>query len=752
MSRAVERNRPEFRRTFFRYLIFYLVFAFAFLCSDIPILRYISDNTLEQTLDKYQSTLRSDAQRLDNTISTLSNAVSVTYRDQRLSKLKYLNATTEDINRIDFNSMTTFLNAILITHNMIGDAAIIFSNDIVLTRQRSFLIDSHYSYYPDFFKCSDYSYKEWHDMLIGKASLLPVMRYSSADYGTYNAITYVSPWSETNYSSKNIFMATLPVDRLLAVFIPDHEFRENYYFRLDNSEGNALYEYGAEHAETCHMITIQSPLWLLQITLGVPNRIVDNEISSVRNKMIFYGAALLLFTFCMVLLFAHFSAHPIRKIMNKMISSSNIGPVLENKIASERKSSYLLHEYNALDESLQDIEESIEHKNQIIQEQNSMIRTQMMDMALRGGLYRPEELNLFKSAFEEFPSLYQLSLMYYDSSASKEGIQMDRLQIEILNAVRHRIPEAYIQGFEGTAVLCLLPRRHDSDNDWKKRMSELREELTKLFLIPFSYAISDTFSSPQDLARAYQQIQCMKVFTAYNQYSVVENVETAKHRTIQLPLSIGTIQILHSALSNGNYTVAINTLSECIQALPEPQDYLLHKHTYTMVANLIVQLKLENPEVLFDVVVPSFSMVQNKTDFAAQFDKTFQQICTYIQEARQTNIDDFSLDVMKYINVNISNQDLCISSVISQFDISAPTLQKIMRNATGTTFSGYVESQRLSKAYLLLTTGTETIQSIAEQCGFASANSFYKVFKRRYGFSPSALQQGEIPSMEKDEP
>jgi AraC-like DNA-binding protein len=74
------------------------------------------------------------------------------------------------------------------------------------------------------------------------------------------------------------------------------------------------------------------------------------------------------------------------------------------------------------------------------------------------------------------------------------------------------------------------------------------------------------------------------------------------------------------------------------------------------------------------------------------------------------------------------------------FSISPPTLQKMVKSITGQTFLVYVEKQRLRMAYEMLSGGDHTIQETAAECGFANANSFYKAFKRVYGYPPSNIR------------
>ena len=74
-----------------------------------------------------------------------------------------------------------------------------------------------------------------------------------------------------------------------------------------------------------------------------------------------------------------------------------------------------------------------------------------------------------------------------------------------------------------------------------------------------------------------------------------------------------------------------------------------------------------------------------------------------------------------------------------RFGIAKATLQKIIKVATGATFSVYVGTQRLERAYRLMQEPGVSVQKVSEMCGFSSTNSFYKAFRRKYGVAPSAV-------------
>ena len=78
-----------------------------------------------------------------------------------------------------------------------------------------------------------------------------------------------------------------------------------------------------------------------------------------------------------------------------------------------------------------------------------------------------------------------------------------------------------------------------------------------------------------------------------------------------------------------------------------------------------------------------------------------------------------------------------------QFKISKKYLSQFLKEQTGKSYTEYVEELRLDHAMQLLRTTDLNITDIAEQCGFSTANTFYKAFRRKYQLSPSAVRKGD---------
>jgi AraC-like DNA-binding protein len=99
----------------------------------------------------------------------------------------------------------------------------------------------------------------------------------------------------------------------------------------------------------------------------------------------------------------------------------------------------------------------------------------------------------------------------------------------------------------------------------------------------------------------------------------------------------------------------------------------------------------------------------------------YQSVCLYVQEnfARTINRD----------------------TVAAHFNVSPNYLSKLFRQYGQSGFSDYVVSTRLDRARFMLRHVSSHLDEIAGSCGFRDPNYFCRVFKSRYGRTPTEYRQ-----------
>lgn len=115
--------------------------------------------------------------------------------------------------------------------------------------------------------------------------------------------------------------------------------------------------------------------------------------------------------------------------------------------------------------------------------------------------------------------------------------------------------------------------------------------------------------------------------------------------------------------------------------------------------------------------------------------------------------NDLSLQIVKYIEKNLSNSELSLNLVAERFAISTVHLNKLLRRHQNTSFYECLSFSRMRCAKRLLSTTNLEIKSITARCGYESDTAFRRAFKSAVGVTPSQyrianrISQAEMDSL-----
>jgi AraC-like DNA-binding protein len=722
---------------FIRYILNFLVFALFILLLSVPIYRYVLNFTLKNELAFIEDRLNTGVAVINSTIEALNNVVGFTGRDSRFRVFKYETGNS-DINPHLLTELQNTFGGLLMTHSIITDGGIIFSRDVILTRQRIFYATNLYTFYDQFLECGEVSYNEWRELLSAQRPFIEAKWYTSSDYGRYEAITFSTHWSDAHFPGGNIlFYATLPINRLLAL-ISEEEIRIRGFIRISDIQGNLLYETGSNSDGKFHVVSNQDMTGLLRFEIGVPASLVNDKMNPVKNLIFLFAAITGFVSLSLSLLFAYKSSQPLREFLKSIDITKNIRFEYEhlNRGGSRKLLKSLKTIFLDLSNSLKIVDTRLETSLQIIERQAQLLRAQIFEKALQRGVYDPADQADFQAVFPDFPKQFQLGVIRYDSPKIRTLHETVTSHLQLMDKIREQM-DIYIQSIEGKAIIMLLPLSDPGDR-WYARFQDLRSKLNQQSEEVLSFALSEVFERPQDLPRAWQQLQLINALPGVEHMRSVEQVENNQDDNFRFPLNISMLQMIYTSLCNANDETAGTILRECAVSLPEPEDYLISELTYSMLSNMILLFKLENP-FLLTITAPEYVPGNQSYLFKEQFPECFSQICKIIRTRKEKSITQFGRQVLNYVSEHLYDPNLYINMISDHFNISAPTLQKLIKTISGQTFLVYVEKQRLSKAREMLNLGRYSIQEIASSCGFSNTNSFYKAFKRAYGFSPSKV-------------
>ncbi len=100
------------------------------------------------------------------------------------------------------------------------------------------------------------------------------------------------------------------------------------------------------------------------------------------------------------------------------------------------------------------------------------------------------------------------------------------------------------------------------------------------------------------------------------------------------------------------------------------------------------------------------------------------------------------LPVFECIEKNLGDPDLAVADLAKRIYLSEVQFRKIFKRITGTNPVCFLQRRRIERACVLLRTTDQSIESIAESCGFSDPPFFHRVFKGWTSMTPSQYRHG----------
>lgn len=124
-----------------------------------------------------------------------------------------------------------------------------------------------------------------------------------------------------------------------------------------------------------------------------------------------------------------------------------------------------------------------------------------------------------------------------------------------------------------------------------------------------------------------------------------------------------------------------------------------------------------------------------KTD--AVFDELLLCACEAACGEAFSETAPLSLDrIVRYIGEHFSEK-ITLDSLSARFGLSKEHICSLFRNEFGMSVGGYINSVKLDRAMELLSNSSMNVSQIADYLNYSSVYYFSRLFKTRFGFSPS---------------
>ena len=714
------------KMTLRRFLVMYCVFSIVIFSMLLPVYLYVRKTVYQVELNRCQTRLQTGVDTLVKAVSAMRNLSVTTESDYRFKGLIYQQGS---IDPLALKEMNKVFSGLLLNENLITDAALILPSGIVFTRQRVFLPNAHYHFYPDYFSCGSLDYGAFLQLLSqNNHSLLPETACFSGDYFDYNALIYASRWPNGYLNSHCYLFATIKTSAIYEV-LADADVLADGEIRIQAADGRLLAQKSAPDLRGYTEISCSSPELKAMVTISISPVVLNSRLAYVNRMFQLFIAFLGLGVITSIFVFAWRSARPMSDLLSRL-------PKLlpEEKLSGAEwqpgRSKTLRQDYDYLTHSIQSMGNRIKNDHESIQALQQELRSNIWGRALLYGLYSQKENSQFLSAFPDFPEEWRLMLLEIVSDPENTSMEARAQKQLWLRAMLSQRPGAVIvEQIEGAFISVLLSGSAVPAVDDLEQQEDI-----------LSCAVTEPGRGPDSLHHAYQQAVDL-IYMPGEKLPFLRTSQTVPSGSAHLPFSMQDEEILYKALRTGSLPTALYLLENCTRELESMDEAGLWRFIFQRITSVVARLRLENPAPLFHIIIPSYNYSNRQELFTQSLPACFQAVCDSLDVLRQEAGKDF----VAYIHAHLSDSQLSVARLAEVFHLSSPTLQKIFKNETGMTIAAYIEKARIDLAEKLLNETWLSIAEITERCGYTSPNTFSKAFKRCTGVAPVALQRTKKP-------
>lgn len=205
--------------------------------------------------------------------------------------------------------------------------------------------------------------------------------------------------------------------------------------------------------------------------------------------------------------------------------------------------------------------------------------------------------------------------------------------------------------------------------------------------------------------------------------------------------------IVHSTQSPSKNDILVLQLPLSFMHLATQQEYLSQ---YDILCNTLLPSTTVQREAISDIreIMENLLLCDLKKEdaFALKiYSMIFELLYLIIRNFKVKKISENGLKSQKYLDrlgdittfvKENYDEKLTLESVALEFNYSVPYFSRFFKKYMGITFTEYVTSIRLDKAFDLLMNSDLSILDISLAVGFPNSKSYNTSFKKAYGYTP----------------
>jgi AraC-like DNA-binding protein len=281
----------------------------------------------------------------------------------------------------------------------------------------------------------------------------------------------------------------------------------------------------------------------------------------------------------------------------------------------------------------------------------------------------------------------------------------------------------------------------ESYHDILKETAELMRAKNQLYI---SIAVSGVFGSIESLSAAYRQAQQLLRMAGRRMGKNLFFMGDEDTYPDQFPLEFTDSQRFYELLMAADTEHAYLMIRHSFDYFQDRgfvQEPIIY-HLFWSFEQVFIRIRAENAvDKDFHFILPVYDPYNTIEVLTEKLLAAAGEICANIEKSSRRREMELRAAIVKYIDENISDPMLNLSAAAAAFGFSERYTQSLILKSTAKSFFEYIDQKRMKMAYALLSESGMSVNDIAIKCGFSLPNSFYKSFKRHFGFPPTELRK-----------
>jgi AraC-like DNA-binding protein len=393
----------------------------------------------------------------------------------------------------------------------------------------------------------------------------------------------------------------------------------------------------------------------------------------------------------------------------------------------------------------------LEKTQGILEEQDRLLRAGMFERLLGGLVYTANEWEEARRMFPGFPKTWCLCLIRAErDSGSPETFVRAEVHLAaqfVLKSLEAPALVHYI-GDEGAVIILPVCSAFPESESYGSLLTETAEFMRSRRQFPVYIAVSAAFSGIEQVSAAYRQTRQLLRLAGGQAGKKIFFMDDMEDKPDRFPLEFTDSQRFYELLLAGDFehgSLMIRHAFDYFRDRGIVAESLIY-HLFWSFEQVFIRFRAENvADRNLNFPLPLYNPQDSIEELTEKILLAALDACEYVKSSKARQEMRLAADLVSYIDKNIPNPMLNLSAVSSHFGLSDRRIQNLIHKSAAKTFFEYVNEKRMKTAYTLLSESAIPVNDIGARCGFSLPNSFYKAFKRYFGFPPRELRKNALP-------